>query len=212
MAHRKIKLTRPELKAQREVLARYERYLPTLKLKQQQLQISVLEAAAKQQRAQTAVRECENEIAPYRPLLRAPAGIDLAELTTPAEVVTETTNVAGVGVPLFIEAVFDEPRYSLFATAPWVDRAVHDLRRLESRQAEALVLHEEVQILHRELRRVNQRLNLFEKVMIPRTKEAIRRIRIYLGDEQTAAVGRAKIAKAKQASKRTVECIPLARE
>ncbi len=212
MARRKIKLTRPELKAQREVLARYERYLPTLKLKQQQLQISVLEAAAKQRRAQTAVRECENEIAPYRALLRAPAGVNLDELTTPAKVVTETTNVAGVGVPLFIEAAFAEPRYSLFATAPWVDRAVRDLRRLESLQAEAIVLREEVQILHRELRRVNQRLNLFEKVMIPRTKEAIRRIRIYLGDEQTAAVGRAKIAKAKQASKRTVERIPLARE
>lgn len=212
MARRKIKLTRPELKTQREVLARYERYLPTLKLKQQQLQISVIEAAAKHHQVMATVEKRREKIDSYRPLLSAPAGINLEDLTTPEEVVTDVTNVAGVSVPLFMKATFREPRYSLFATSPWVDKVVLDLRRINALRAEALVLREEVQILHKELRRVNQRLNLFEKMMIPRTKEAIRRIRIYLGDEQTAAVGRAKIAKAKQAAKRTVERIPIARE
>jgi V/A-type H+-transporting ATPase subunit D len=51
--------------------------------------------------------------------------------------------------------------------------------------------------LRDELRTTSQRVNLFEKVKIPETGENIRTIQIYLGDEQTAAVVRGKIAKAR---------------
>jgi V/A-type H+-transporting ATPase subunit D len=47
------------------------------------------------------------------------------------------------------------------------------------------------------LRIVTQRVNLFEKVKIPESKENIRRINIYIGDQQTNSVGRSKIAKKK---------------
>ncbi len=40
-------------------------------------------------------------------------------------------------------------------------------------------------------------MNLFEKVKIPETAENIKRIRIYLGDQQTAQVVRGKISKRK---------------
>jgi V/A-type H+/Na+-transporting ATPase subunit D len=40
-------------------------------------------------------------------------------------------------------------------------------------------------------------VNLFEKVKIPECKEAIRVIKIAIGDEQTAAVTRGKIAKSR---------------
>ncbi len=55
-------------------------------------------------------------------------------------------------------------------------------------------------MLRRELTRIVQRVNLFEKIMIPDAREAIRRIRIKLGDEMTDAVGRSKIAKKKLAA------------
>ena len=42
-----------------------------------------------------------------------------------------------------------------------------------------------------------QRVNLFEKVKIPECRENIRRIGIYLGDMDTSAVVRSKIAKSK---------------
>jgi V/A-type H+-transporting ATPase subunit D len=78
-----------------------------------------------------------------------------------------------------------------------VDRALGDLKDLNRRQAEGEVLQEQYDLLYRELVKIIQRVNLFEKVKIPEAREAIRRIRIHLGDEMTAAVGRAKIAKAK---------------
>lgn len=50
-------------------------------------------------------------------------------------------------------------------------------------------------MLLREFRITSQRVNLFEKVMIPTAKANIKKINIYLGDQQTAAVVRGKIAK-----------------
>ena len=197
---KKIKLTRPELKRRRDALALFKRYLPTLKLKQQQLQMSVLQAERRQREAQAQVAKAAEAIAPYRPLLRAQTGVDLQRLTTPAEVRTSTINVAGVKLPVFEEATFPEERYSLFATPPWVDQALADHRELSGRRAAAEVFGEQVRLLRHELTRITQRVNLFEKLKIPETKEAIRVIRIYLGDEQTAAVGRAKIAKSKTAA------------
>jgi V/A-type H+-transporting ATPase subunit D len=94
---------------------------------------------------------------------------------------------------------FPEARYSLFGTPPWVDQALADLRERSRRQALVEVLEQQERLLRRELTRIIQRVNLFEKIMIPDAREAIRRIRIKLGDEMTDAVGRSKIAKKKLA-------------
>ena len=53
-------------------------------------------------------------------------------------------------------------------------------------------------LLGKERRLTSQRVNLFEKVKIPEAKENIRMISIYLGDQQTSAVVRGKIAKKKR--------------
>ena len=62
-------------------------------------------------------------------------------------------------------------------------------------QAEVAVLQEQARLIREELTITTQRVNLFEKVKIPETKENIRVIRIYMGDQQTAAVVRGKISK-----------------
>ncbi len=193
----KIKLTRPELKRQRDALARFQRYLPMLKLKQQQLQMAVLNAEQKYRRARAAADEMAATIDPYRRVLADRAGINVERLATPVEVVTSRLNIAGVALPVYEGVKYGPLNYSLFATPPWVDKAIVNQRRLNERRAEADIVAEQVRLLRKELTRIVQRVNLFEKLMIPRAKEAIRVIRIKLGDEQTAAVGRAKIAKAK---------------
>jgi V/A-type H+-transporting ATPase subunit D len=194
---KKIKLTRPELKRQRDALTRFERYLPMLKLKQQQLQLTIRQVHQEQRRAAAALHEARARVAAYEAVLRDRAGLDVRGLAKPSEVRTGTVNVAGVTVPTFQDVAFPAAAYSLFATPPWVDRALADLRSRSRRQAEADVLDRQYRLLARELVKIIQRVNLFEKVMIPAAREAIRRIRIHLGDEMTAAVGRAKIAKGK---------------
>jgi len=192
-----IRLTRPELKTHRDALARFEHYLPMLKLKQQQLQLTILAIEAHRRQVQDALRDARGKVAAYEALLRDRAGLDLRGLATPDEVRTGRSNVAGVAIPTFQDVTFPEARYSLFATPPWVDRALEDLRLVSRRRAELEVINHQHRLLHRELVKVIQRVNLFEKIKIPEAREAIRRIRIHLGDEMTAAVGRAKIAKGK---------------
>ncbi|MFW6132460.1 MAG: V-type ATP synthase subunit D [Planctomycetota bacterium] len=199
MAKRKVKLTRPELRRQRDQLRRYERFLPILKLKQQQLQVSVRDVAAKKDEVAQAAEQARGKLRPYEAVLDDVAGVDVRGLAEVEDIRTGRANVAGIEVPRFEGAVFTEARYSLFATPPWVDRALADLRDIARRQAELDILAREHELLSRELTKVTQRVNLFEKVKIPETRENIRRIRIALGDRQTAQVARAKIAKSKLA-------------
>ncbi len=196
---RKIRLTRPELKRCRDALARYALYLPMLKLKQQQLQLALRQAARRAARAAQAVDEAARRFERYQVVLADVAGVPVERLAAPVQVTTTTDNVAGVRVPVFQEALFPPASYSLFGTPPWVDFTLTDLRELNRRRAELEVLRRACDTLGRELRRIVQRVNLFEKLKIPEMQEAIRVIRIYLGDEMAAAVGRAKIAKSRLA-------------
>ena len=195
---RKIKLTRPELKRQRDALSRFERYLPMLKLKQQQLQLTVREVQAKAREMKHSVEEALDRLEPARAVLADTAGVNVRQLAAPEKVKTHMRNIAGVRIPTFENATFPTASYSLFATPAWVDRILAELRDLNRLQAELDVLQEQHRLLQRELTKILQRVNLFEKVKIPESRDAIRVIRIHLGDEMTAAVGRAKIAKAKQ--------------
>jgi V/A-type H+/Na+-transporting ATPase subunit D len=194
---RKIKLTRPELKRHRDALQRFERYLPMLKLKQQQLQLTLREVQRRRKRALSEAEEARAKVKPYEPVLVDLAGVNTRELAEPTEVKTSTRNVAGVEVPVFEGVSFPKTLYSLFATPVWVDRAMVDLRRLNEHTAQAEIYQREYDLLNAELTKVIQRVNLFDKVKIPEARDAIRVIRIKLGDEMTAAVGRSKIAKGK---------------
>jgi len=194
---KKIKLTRPELKRYREALRRYERYLPMLKLKQQRLQVSLRDVAQQTLEARRQRDEIEAALRQYESVLADRAGVPLDTWAKPSDVFVDEKNVAGVPVPVFRDVAFPEARYSLFGTPPWVDRALADMRERNGRQARVEVLEQQERLLRRELTRIIQRVNLFEKIMIPGAREAIRRIRIKLGDEMTDAVGRSKIAKKK---------------
>jgi len=170
-----------------------------LKLKQQQLQITLRDVARRVREAEEAADEATETATRYASLLGDLAGLPVREYARPAEIRTSALNIAGVEVPVLEEVTFPPAEYSLFGTPAWVDAALADLREQNRRQAAVDVLREEYAILERELARTIQRVNLFERVMIPLSREAVRRIRIKLGDEMTAGVGRAKIAKNKLA-------------
>jgi V/A-type H+/Na+-transporting ATPase subunit D len=192
---RALPLTRLELKRQREALARFERFLPALKRKQQQLQLALQQLDVARRALGARIDDAGSAFEAYGSILGDVAGVDLRALASPSEVQTVAENVAGVSVPGFGGVAFPDAGYSLFASPPWADRVLADLRDLARLRAEMAVLDRRRDLLARELTRVLQRVNLFEKIKIPGTGAAIRRIRIHLGDEMSAAVGRAKIAK-----------------
>ena len=168
-----------------------------LKLKQQQLQVTIRDVNKQRREARAAVEVAREKFEAYGEILVDTAGVNLQEMATPADVETTWANVAGVKIPVFAGVEFPKPSYSLFSTPAWVDRALIDLQEVNRRQSEVDVFDQQYLILRKELTKIVQRVNLFEKVMIPTSQEAIRVIRIALGDEMTAAVGRAKIAKGK---------------
>jgi V/A-type H+-transporting ATPase subunit D len=192
----KIKLTKGELKRQRDALKSYERYLPTLQLKKQQLQMEILHlnAALEDRRSKEKSKVAQRQV--WAGLLTDQA-VSVGPWVKPKEVVCGTRNVAGVDLPVFERLVFDPAEYDLFLTPLWVDQAVDALREIVSLRKEIEVLNEAQAILRHELRITTQRVNLFEKVKIPEAEEAIRLIKIYIGDQMTNAVGRSKIAKRK---------------
>lgn len=191
----RIKHTKNELKAQRDALNRYQRFLPTLELKRQQLQMEVrrVTAALEVRRAEEAARR--QELAGWVRLFAE--NLPLADWLRLKTVRVEDGNIAGVAIPVFREAVFARRPVDLFATPPWVDDGLALAEQLMRLRAEQRVLAEQQRRLAEELRVTTQRVNLFEKVKIPETADNIRVIRIFLGDQQTAAVARAKMAKAK---------------
>jgi V/A-type H+-transporting ATPase subunit D len=111
-------------------------------------------------------------------------------------------NIAGVEIPLFGKVVFREPEYFLFDTPVWTDSATDLLRELITAREKINVAEEKRRALEKELREVSIRVNLFEKILIPRSTENIKKIRIFLGDQQLAAVAQAKVAKRKIAEKK----------
>ena len=194
---KKVKLTRPELKRYRDAMERYVRYLPMLKLKQQQLQMSMRDINRRLRQAIEEVQMVKNEFQPYSHITNDIAGLNVKLLAKPIEVTTVSTNIAGVKIPVFEQIAFTDPNYSLFGTPAWVDKVLEQMKLINTKQAQLDILNKQHELLQKELTKINQRVNLFEKVKIPECKEAIHLIRIKLGDEMTAAVVRAKIAKSK---------------
>jgi V/A-type H+-transporting ATPase subunit D len=189
----KIKHTKNELKAQREALARYERFLPMLQLKKQQLQNEVQTITA-----QIAAKRAEQDAAharidPWSALFSEPAGLE--EIIRLQSVEIDEGNVAGVAIPVLKEMRFEKRDIDWFATPPWIDDGAAAVEELTRLRVELDSLDEQRRRIAEELRVTSQRVNLFEKVKIPECQENIRVIKIFLGDEQTAGVARGKIAK-----------------
>lgn len=191
----KIKHTKNELKAQREALARYQRFLPTLELKKTQLISEIRRITQTIEKLQNEYNNAEASIFQWVDVFAE--DIDLRQILKIGEVQTTTGNIAGIDIPIFENVCFEIVAYDYFTTPLWVDRAIEALQEQLTRLIQIKILNEQIKILQEELRITIQRINLFEKVKIPETRENIRIIQIFLGDIQTAEVVRGKIAKAK---------------
>ncbi len=191
----KLRLTKNELKKQKDALKRFSQYLPTLLLKKQQLQVELQK-----------IHQAQEEEKKKRAYLKATVykwadvfaeDIKIEELIRAEEVVTQEGNIAGVDIPIFDRVVFEEKKYDFFLTPIWLDYGIEAMKKVMELNAQMEILKKQQDLIKEELRITTQRVNLFEKVKIPETRENIRKIQIVLGDMQTAAVVTGKIAKEK---------------
>ncbi len=192
----KIKLTKTELKAQMDALKRFQRFLPMLQLKKQQLQGEIAGITAKAESVTAHERAVRADLNAWVGLIATDEAL-VAGLVKVTDVKTGMANIAGVPIPTFEEIVTDVKEVDLWDTPAWIDNAVQATTQILSLQCERAIYEEQRRLVTQELHQTSQRVNLFEKVKIPQCKEAIRVIKIALGDEQTAAVTRGKIAKSR---------------
>ena len=192
----KIKLTKTELKAQTDALKRFQRFLPMLQLKKQQLQGEIAGIVAKAEAVSAKEQSVRQSLESWVGLFATGEEL-LGGLVTVKEIKTSSANIAGVEIPVFDGIKTEVKPIDLWATPAWVDDAVATLTDVLALQCERAVLERQRALVAEELRTTSQRVNLFEKVKIPVCKENIRVIKIAIGDEQTAAVTRGKIAKSR---------------
>lgn len=196
-----IKLTKNEQKVQKDLLKQYQRYLPTLQLKKQQLQQVIMttraELAQKEAERVQMIGNLNDWVAVFAENAIFDEDKSIDTLVQPETVICRDENIAGVTVPKFEELKFKDVEYDVDDYPLWVDTALVKLREIARLDALVSTLRKQEALLEKELRSTSQRVNLFEKVKIPEAKENIRVIGVYLGDQQTAAVVRGKISKKK---------------
>lgn len=189
-----IKKTKIELKARRDALRRFERFLPMLQLKKQQLQMEL-------QGIQQALEKNDVGEKALMADARHWAGLFADEealngLVPEVErLVLSDANIAGVTIPVFESIHFRPLEPDLFATPAWIDDALDLLMKLATSRIQRDILQRQGALIQEEYRTTSQRVNLFEKVKIPESRETIRVIKIFLGDQMTAEVARGKAAK-----------------
>lgn len=191
-----IALNKTSLKHERDQLEMYERFLPSLDLKRQQL-------IADYQRARNELAAIEGRI---EEVMASQGGLfallgaseqDLSGLVAAESVAVAEENILGARLPVLQDVQFRNAEYSMLAKPFWVDLLVELLQSLGRLHVERSIQEERAGRLREAVRRITQRVNLFEKVLIPQARQNIQRIRIYLADAERAAVVRSKIAKSK---------------
>ncbi len=191
-------LNKAELARKKRQLATYRRFLPSLDMKRKQLMAERQRARRQLQEAQGAVEELNQRVAEQLPML-ADEQVEVEGLVRVRDVRLGTQNVVGVSLPVLQETTFEVEGYGYLAKPHWVDRAVELLQERLRRDIAERVAAERLDRLERALKTVTQRVNLFDKVLIPQTEQQIKQIQIALGDAERAGVVRAKIAKRKRA-------------
>ena len=190
----KLTLSKSGLQKQREDMNLYERVLPSLDLKRMQLSAELKRARQQLADAEAEVEKLNKRVAQQLPML-ANRDIDVSGLVQVESFQIEEENLVGVKLPALVEVKCTVKPYSMLAKPHWVDMLVDQLKQMIEQKTRVQVAAERVRLLEKAERRVTQRVNLFDKILIPTAKENIKKIQIYLADAERAAVVRSKLTK-----------------
>ena len=193
----KLSLNKGSLHNEREQLRLYRSVLPSLELKRQQLTLELSRARRLLVDLRKKAERLESDTAEQLPML-ANYEIDLSGLVNISSIDLDQENLVGTKLPILKAISFNVRNYSMLGKPHWVDLLVIKLEQIIEAQIQVKVGEERVRLLERAVRRITQRVNLFEKMLIPEAQENIRRIKIFLGDAERAAVVRSKIAKSRR--------------
>lgn len=193
----KVALNKSSLKQQRDLLGLYQRYLPSLDLKRRQLLTEYKKAQQQAAAADQKLEDLKASIAGVLALLGG-SSLDLSGLVTMESVVIEEENIVGTKLPVARDVTFKVTEYSTLAKPFWVDSLAKNLQAMATLQVHRQVAIRRLTLLNQAVRRTTQRVNLFDKVLIPTAQKNIKRIQLAIAEGERAAVVRSKISKRKR--------------
>lgn len=196
-------LSKSSLLQQRERLRLFQRFLPSLELKRQQLTAEYKKTVQVLEESESGAYEASRSLKALLPLLGG-SRMNLSGLVRVLRVDVSDEEVLGLRLPALRSVEFEEAPYSLLATPFWIDEAVECLKEIITYRIRLQVYRERVARMKAAVRHVSQRVNLFEKVLIPTTMRNVAKIRIFLSDLERAAVVTSKISKSRHQKERTV--------
>ena len=174
-----------------------KQYLPSLDLKRQQLIAERTKAIAELSATEEKIKKCRASVEEHLPML-ADETISLEDLVSVKQVLIAEENVVGIKVPVLQKIEIDCQSYSLITKPHWVDQVVVLLTEMLELQVQLKIDQQREDVLQKAVKKVTQRVNLFDKVLIPKAQKNIAKIKIFLSDAERAAVVRAKITKQKR--------------
>jgi len=199
-----IALSKSSLQQQRTRARLFERFLPPLELKRQQLTLECEKARRVLAEAEQGADQASRSLAALLPILGS-SPMKLDGLVRLHRINVSEEDVLGLRLPTLRATEFHVAEYSLLATPFWMEALVKCVKEVSTYRIRLQVYRRRVTIMEVAVRRVTQRVNLFEKVLIPKTRQQIERIQIFLSDLERAAVVTSKIAKAKRARERACD-------
>ena len=194
----KVSLSKSSLSAQSQLLKSYQQFLPSLDLKRKQLMGERARIQAEQRDITHEMAALRARVAETLPML-ANREVDLTDLVRVDRLELGRENVMGTWLPTLEDLHVEVRPYGLLAKPHWVEPVVAAVTEMARLRVRLLLAERRLALLDQAVRTVTQRVNLFDKVLIPRTRDNIKRIRIALSDAERAAVVRSKIAKKKRA-------------
>ena len=193
----RLPLSKAQLAKENTNLAMYRRYLPSLDLKRKQLMAERAKTRERIAEIDSIISEQVETIGAEIPML-ANRDIDLKGLAQLTSVRLGERNVVGQRLPVVEEIEVAIAPYGFLIRPHWVDLVAERLKEVLRLRVEARIAHRQLELLDAAGTKVTQRVNLFEKVLIPQARNNVRRIQIALGDVERAAVVTSKIAKRKR--------------
>lgn len=192
----KVALNKSSLNKEKRSLKTYNRYLPALELKRLQLMMERKKAEEALAETREHLAEVEQLVRQQLPML-ARQDVLVDNLVKVGDVRLTQENIVGTSVPLVEHIEIVLTPYSDLVKPGWVDYLVELLQQMIRLRIELQVRHLRYKELDKATRTTSQRVNLFSKVLIPRTKKNIQKIQIYMSDQDRASVMNAKLSKGK---------------
>ena len=197
----KFQYNKTSLQQLEKQLKMRERSLPTIKSKESALRIEVKRTKDEVTKLEL---QLEQEIQSYENMMALWNEFN-PELIAVRDVSLSTKKIAGVVVPVLDVIEFEIGRYCLFNAPAWFTDGIELLKKLARTGIEAEFSGMKLELLEHARKKTTQKVNLFEKVQIPGYKDAIRKVKRFMEDEESLSKSSQKIMRANQEKRKAKE-------